>query len=76
MLLLAFDTATPAVTVALYDGAHVLAEMTTVDARRHGELLASSIDTVLAKTGASGATSPRSPPGPARARTPGCVPGW
>jgi tRNA threonylcarbamoyl adenosine modification protein YeaZ len=53
VLLLAFDTATPAVTVALYDGAHVLAEMTTVDARRHGELLASSIDTVLAKTGAS-----------------------
>ena len=27
--------------------------MTTVDARRHGELLASSIDTVLAKAGAS-----------------------
>jgi tRNA threonylcarbamoyladenosine biosynthesis protein TsaB len=52
VLLLAFDTATPAVTVALYDGAHVLAEMTTVDARRHGELLASSIDTVLAKAGA------------------------
>jgi len=53
VLLLAFDTATPAVTVALYDGAQVLAEMTTVDARRHGELLAPSIDTVLAKAGAS-----------------------
>jgi tRNA threonylcarbamoyl adenosine modification protein YeaZ len=52
-VLLAFDTATPAVTVALYDGAQVLAEMTTVDARRHGELLASSVDTVLAKAGAS-----------------------
>ena len=52
MLLLAFDTATPAVTVALYDGTHVLAETTTVDARRHGELLASSIDAVLAGGGA------------------------
>ena len=53
MLLLAFDTATPAVTVALHDGTHVLAETTTVDARRHGELLASSIDAVLAEAGAS-----------------------
>ena len=52
MLLLAFDTATPAVTVALHDGTHVLAETTTVDARRHGELLASSIDAVLAEAGA------------------------
>ncbi len=52
MLLLAFDTATPAVTVALYDGTHVLAETTTVDARRHGELLASSIDAVLTEAGA------------------------
>lgn len=52
MLVLAFDTATPAVTVALHDGTHVLAETTTVDARRHGELLASSIDAVLAEAGA------------------------
>ncbi len=52
MLVLAFDTATPAVTVALSDGTHVLAETTTVDARRHGELLASSIDAVLAEGGA------------------------
>jgi tRNA threonylcarbamoyl adenosine modification protein YeaZ len=49
---LAFDTATPAVTVALHDGTHVLAETTTVDARRHGELLASSIDAMLAEAGA------------------------
>jgi tRNA threonylcarbamoyl adenosine modification protein YeaZ len=53
VLLLAFDTATPAVTVALHDGTHALAELTTVDARRHGELLASSIDTVLGKAGVS-----------------------
>ena len=52
MLLLAFDTATPAVTVALHDGTRVLAETTTVDARRHGELLASSIDAVLTEAGA------------------------
>jgi tRNA threonylcarbamoyl adenosine modification protein YeaZ len=52
VLVLAFDTATPAVTVALHDGSHVLAETTTVDARRHGELLASSIDAVLAEAGA------------------------
>jgi tRNA threonylcarbamoyl adenosine modification protein YeaZ len=49
---LAFDTATPAVTVALHDGTNVLAETTTVDARRHGELLASSIDAMLAEAGA------------------------
>jgi tRNA threonylcarbamoyladenosine biosynthesis protein TsaB len=53
VLLLAFDTATPAVTVALHDGAAVLAEEFAVDARRHGELLAVSIETVLGKAGAS-----------------------
>jgi len=52
VLVLAFDTATPAVTVALHDGTRVLAETTTVDARRHGELLASSIDAVLGEAGA------------------------
>jgi tRNA threonylcarbamoyl adenosine modification protein YeaZ len=53
VLLLAFDTATPAVTVALYDGVHVLAEVESADARRHGELLAPSIDKVLAGAGAT-----------------------
>jgi tRNA threonylcarbamoyl adenosine modification protein YeaZ len=52
VLLLAFDTATPAVTVALHDGQRVLAETTTVDARRHGELLAPSIAKVVADAGA------------------------
>jgi tRNA threonylcarbamoyl adenosine modification protein YeaZ len=51
VLLLAFDTATPAVTVALYDGAHVLAEVASADARRHGELLTPAIDKVLAGAG-------------------------
>lgn len=50
-MLLAFDTATPAVTVAVADGEQVLAERTTVDARRHGELLAPAIDAVLDAAG-------------------------
>ena len=51
-MLLAFDTATPAVTAALHDGERVLAEAGTVDARRQGELLAAFIDKVLAEAGA------------------------
>jgi tRNA threonylcarbamoyl adenosine modification protein YeaZ len=48
VLLLAFDTATPAVTVALHDGLRVVASQTTVSSRRHGELLAAMIEQVLA----------------------------
>ncbi|WP_407913143.1 tRNA (adenosine(37)-N6)-threonylcarbamoyltransferase complex dimerization subunit type 1 TsaB [Kitasatospora sp. NE20-6] len=51
MLLLAFDTATPAVTAAVHDGTAVLAESYEVDARRHGELLLPTIDTVLRSAG-------------------------
>ncbi|GFH36120.1 tRNA (adenosine(37)-N6)-threonylcarbamoyltransferase complex dimerization subunit type 1 TsaB [Streptomyces pacificus] len=51
MLLLAVDTATPAVTVALHDGDSVVAESTRVDARRHGELLLPSVDRVLTTAG-------------------------
>ncbi|MBO1335065.1 tRNA (adenosine(37)-N6)-threonylcarbamoyltransferase complex dimerization subunit type 1 TsaB [Streptomyces sp. VRA16 Mangrove soil] len=51
MLLLALDTATPAVTVALHDGSSVLAESSQVDARRHGELLLPAVDRVLADAG-------------------------
>ncbi|MGZ4477249.1 MAG: tRNA (adenosine(37)-N6)-threonylcarbamoyltransferase complex dimerization subunit type 1 TsaB [Nocardioidaceae bacterium] len=46
-MLLAFDTATPAVTVALHDGERVVARSTTVDTMRHGELLAPAITAVL-----------------------------
>ena len=53
MLLLAFDTATPAVTVALRGDEGVLAEHTEIDARRHGELLAPGIEKVLADAGCS-----------------------
>jgi tRNA threonylcarbamoyl adenosine modification protein YeaZ len=64
VLVLAFDTATPAVTVALGrldverdrvgGGAvtcEVLAESSTIDARRHGELLAPAIESAFAATG-------------------------
>ncbi|MET9416992.1 tRNA (adenosine(37)-N6)-threonylcarbamoyltransferase complex dimerization subunit type 1 TsaB [Streptomyces klenkii] len=51
MLLLALDTATPAVTVALHDGDKVVAESRQVDARRHGELLLPSVDRVLREAG-------------------------
>ncbi|MFI6091523.1 tRNA (adenosine(37)-N6)-threonylcarbamoyltransferase complex dimerization subunit type 1 TsaB [Streptomyces sp. NPDC051218] len=51
MLLLALDTATPAVTVALHDGSSVVAASSQVDARRHGELLLPAVDRVLADAG-------------------------
>jgi tRNA threonylcarbamoyladenosine biosynthesis protein TsaB len=50
-VLLAFDTATPAVTVAVADGVAVLAQRAHVDARRHGELLAPTIAATLAEAG-------------------------
>ncbi|MFD1830368.1 tRNA (adenosine(37)-N6)-threonylcarbamoyltransferase complex dimerization subunit type 1 TsaB [Streptomyces desertarenae] len=53
MLLLALDTATPAVTVALHDGGRVLASSDEVDARRHGELLLPAVDRVLTGAGAA-----------------------
>jgi tRNA threonylcarbamoyl adenosine modification protein YeaZ len=52
VLLLAFDTSTSAVTVALHDGATVVAEESAVDGRRHGELLAVFIDKALRCIGA------------------------
>ncbi|MEU9184137.1 tRNA (adenosine(37)-N6)-threonylcarbamoyltransferase complex dimerization subunit type 1 TsaB [Streptomyces sp. NPDC048484] len=51
MLLLALDTATPAVTVALHDGTSVVAASSQVDARRHGELLLPAVDRVLTEAG-------------------------
>jgi len=53
VLLLALDTATPAVTVALHDCAEerTLAAADQLDARRHGELLLPSIDRVLSTAG-------------------------
>ena len=48
-MLLAFDTATPAVSVAVHDGTRVLAMRTSDDLVRHGELLAPAIAGVLAE---------------------------
>jgi tRNA threonylcarbamoyl adenosine modification protein YeaZ len=53
VLLLGLDTATPAVTVALYDGGQALAQLVTVDAHRHAELLAPAIAKVIADAGAA-----------------------
>jgi len=52
-MLLALDTATNAVTVALYDGSAVVAESSTEDRLRHGELLAPAIDQLLRGAGVS-----------------------
>jgi tRNA threonylcarbamoyladenosine biosynthesis protein TsaB len=51
-VLLAFDTATPQVTVALHDGDRVVAEYAASEAMRHGEMLAPGIADVLAQAGA------------------------
>jgi tRNA threonylcarbamoyladenosine biosynthesis protein TsaB len=51
-MLLAFDTSSAAVTVALHDGRDVVAESTVVDPLRHGELLAPGISRVLADVAA------------------------
>lgn len=50
-MLLAFDTATPAVTVALHDGSSIVGRYGVVDSLRHGELLAPAILEVLAGAG-------------------------
>ena len=56
MLLLGLDTATPAVTVALHDGGQPLAQLVTVDAHRHAELLAPAIAKVIADAGVRSGT--------------------
>ncbi len=53
MLLLAIDTSTSAITVAVHDGASVLAESSIIDARGHGEHLTPAIVTVLQEAGRS-----------------------
>lgn len=51
MILLAMDTSTSAITVAVHDGAQVLAERSVVDARAHTEQLAPLIASVLVAAG-------------------------
>lgn len=50
-MLLAFDTATPSVTVALHDGQDVVAERRSEQRMRHGEQLAPLIEAVLGDAG-------------------------
>ena len=50
-MLLAFDTATPHVTVALHDGESVVATYESTVAMRHGEMLAPGIQSVLSDAG-------------------------
>jgi tRNA threonylcarbamoyl adenosine modification protein YeaZ len=52
-VLLAFDTATPHVTVALHDGDAVVATFESDESMRHGEMLAPGIAHVLAAVGAT-----------------------
>ncbi len=54
-MLLAFDTATPHVTVALHDGESVVATYGSEESMRHGEMLAPGIERVLAEAGATAA---------------------
>jgi tRNA threonylcarbamoyl adenosine modification protein YeaZ len=54
-MLLALDTSSAAVTVALHDGTSVVAEDDTVDPLRHAELLAPAIRRVLETTGVAAA---------------------
>jgi tRNA threonylcarbamoyl adenosine modification protein YeaZ len=51
VLVLGFDTATPAVSAALHDGTRIVGSALTVDARRQGELLAPMIEKVMADAG-------------------------
>ena len=51
-LLLAFDTATPRVTVALHDGEDVVAELASERAMKHGEQLAPLVADALDRVGA------------------------
>lgn len=53
MLLLAFDTATPAITVAVHDGDTVVGEASGHGAMAHGELLAPAIRDAMQQAGAA-----------------------
>jgi tRNA threonylcarbamoyl adenosine modification protein YeaZ len=53
VLLLAFDTATPVITVAVHDGTRVVGEASGEGAMAHGELLAPAIRDAMAQAGAA-----------------------
>ena len=51
-MLLAFDTSSPTVTVAVHDGNDVVAELVSSETMRHGEQLTPLIDEALRRVGA------------------------
>ncbi len=53
MLLLAFDTATPSISVAVHDGQSVIGQASGEGAMAHGELLAPAIKTAMAEANRS-----------------------
>lgn len=53
MLLLAFDTATPAITVAIHDGDEVISTVSGEGSMAHGELLVPFISQALGEAGAT-----------------------
>jgi tRNA threonylcarbamoyl adenosine modification protein YeaZ len=53
MLILGFDTASPAVSVAVHDGGRVIGEASGAGAMAHGELLAPAIADALRQAGVS-----------------------
>ena len=76
-VLLAFDTATPAVTVALHDGERVVAaahRRRRAAPRRAARPRRSP--PCSTRPGCPARTSPRSPSASARARSPGCASAW
>ncbi|MGB7161592.1 MAG: tRNA (adenosine(37)-N6)-threonylcarbamoyltransferase complex dimerization subunit type 1 TsaB, partial [Mycobacterium sp.] len=50
-LVLAIDTATPAVTAGIVDGSGVLAERVSIDARAHAERITPNVLAALADAG-------------------------
>jgi tRNA threonylcarbamoyl adenosine modification protein YeaZ len=53
VLLLAFDTATPVITVAVHDGTAIVGEASGEGAMAHGELLAPAVRDAMAQAGAT-----------------------
>ena len=75
-MLLAFDTATPYVTVALHDGDTVVAQARSEQRMKHGEQLAPLIDRVLREAGVVRQDLTALAVGTGRGLSPGCAWAW
>ncbi|MEJ7757699.1 MAG: hypothetical protein WKF83_16705 [Nocardioidaceae bacterium] len=73
MLMLALDSATAVVSVALHDGRRVLAERSGAGAKRHAELLAPAVAGVLGEVGATSRDLTEIVVGWGRDRSPVCA---